>query len=411
MQAIKRWWVDPLRPSCLRAQLILDRWVRPHMSTERWEFYDLSAKNRDRTNDEELRRVIEAGSRVRSIFKEPTITPTSDQVRRLGISRPFSSPNGEMRRGWNGITISRDTLHLQGIELGYKRPVLFDRHAVGGEYAAKHAIVPSGKVVTVYRPEDKLDNAGYPTNEILLDERDLEDDVNAVVTYHNPYDNVSKMAHHFFSRCLEAGVTPYVVTKKSVFKWQDAFWERMKLVFDNFYADEFRRRNLVPSGQLEHLLSDAATMKLIAWRDGGFGMASHNYDGDILTDELAQVHKSPGFISSSLLGQDASGNLIKEFEASHGTCADMNADRLQGKETSLNPLGMVEGLIGAIQHAASQHGPVDPALNFCSSLRSTMHRLFRENRGTRDLCGPSGLTTEQFIDTVASELTREPLSS
>ena len=38
-----------------------------------------------------------------------------------------------MRRGWNGITISRDTIHIEGMELGYKRPVLFERHAVGGE--------------------------------------------------------------------------------------------------------------------------------------------------------------------------------------------------------------------------------------------------------------------------------------
>ena len=28
------------------------------------------------------------------------------------------------------------------------------------------------------------------------------------------------LAHHFFSRCLEADVVPYVVTKKTVFKWQ-----------------------------------------------------------------------------------------------------------------------------------------------------------------------------------------------
>jgi isocitrate dehydrogenase len=37
-----------------------------------------------------------------------------------------------MRRGWNGITISRDTIHIEGIELGYKNPVFFERHAVGG---------------------------------------------------------------------------------------------------------------------------------------------------------------------------------------------------------------------------------------------------------------------------------------
>jgi len=53
----------------------------------------------------------------------------------------------------------------------------------------------------------------------LIEERHLKDDISAVVVYDNPYDNVEKMAHHFFSRCLEEGVTPYVVTKKTVFKW------------------------------------------------------------------------------------------------------------------------------------------------------------------------------------------------
>jgi hypothetical protein len=38
---------------------------------------------------------------------------------------------------------------------------------------------------------------------------------------HNPLDNVPDLAHHFFQRCLEAKVFPYVVTKKTVFKWQE----------------------------------------------------------------------------------------------------------------------------------------------------------------------------------------------
>lgn len=31
-------------------------------------------------------------------------------------------------------------------------------------------------------------------------------------------------------------------------------------------------------------------------------MAAHNYDGDMLTDEVAQAHRSPGFITSNLIG-------------------------------------------------------------------------------------------------------------
>jgi hypothetical protein len=33
-------------------------------------------------------------------------------------------------------------------------------------------------------------------------------------------------------------------------------------------------------------------MQIIRWTKGGFGMAAHNYDGDMLTDEVAQVRRN-----------------------------------------------------------------------------------------------------------------------
>jgi hypothetical protein len=74
--------------------------------------------------------------------------------------------------------------------------------------------------------------------------------------------------------------------------------------------------------------------------------------GRAVTDQIAQVHRSPGFITSNLVGCSADGSLIKEFEASHGTVSDLWHDHLAGRETSLNPLGLVEAMMGAMQHAA-----------------------------------------------------------
>ena len=308
-------------------------------------------------------------------------------------------PNGAMRRGWNGITISRDTIHIDGVDLGYKRPVFFERHAVGGEYSAGYDIVGKGTLKMTFTPE----GASEP---VVIDERRIVDDVNAVVAYHNPLDNVETLAEIFFRRCLDAGVVPYVVTKKTVFKWQEPFWATMKSVYDAKFKQKFVDAGIVPasSPDLVHLLSDAATMKLVVWTDGGFGMAAHNYDGDVLTDELAQVHMSPGFITSNLVGVDENGVLIKEFEASHGTVTDMDEARLRGEETSLNPLGMVEGLVGAMNHAADVHGGAEEVKPFTASVRAAIHKLFREGRGTRDLCGAGGLTTEQFVEAVAEEI-------
>ena len=119
----------------------------------------------------------------------------------------------------------------------------------------------------------------------------MTDSESAVVTYDNPLDGVPDLAHHFFTRCLKTGVTPYVVTKKTVFKWQEGFWVRMLEVFNEHYREDFRAAGLLDNcgGELQHLISDAATMQILRWTDGGFGMAAHNYDGDMLTDEVSQV--------------------------------------------------------------------------------------------------------------------------
>ena len=375
------------------------KWIEPHVDISAWEHYDLSCKSRDDTEDKVLHDAVAAGARVGSIFKEPTVTPTEVQKKALGLKKAWGSPNGAMRRGWNGITISRDTIHIEGMELGYKRPVLFERHAVGGEYGAGWKEVGAGTLKTTFVPAE-----GGET--VLVDERVLPDKKNAVVAYHNPLDNVEDLAHHFFKRCLAEQVTPYVVTKKTVFKWQEGFWQSMKKVFDEHYLVDYLKAGLLErcGGQLPHLISDAATMQIIRWTDGGFGMAAHNYDGDMLTDEVAQVHRSPGFITSNLIGKAADGSMIKEYEASHGTVADMWEAHLKGEETSMNPLGMVEALIGAMNHSADLAGGKPEVKKFTAELRASMHALMVTGKGTRDLCGPSGLTTEQFVDAVAADL-------
>merc|ERR1719413_161075 len=144
----------------------------------------------------------------------------------------------------------------------------------------------------------------------------------------------------------------------------------MQQVFNKDYKEKFLKAGLLKNtgGDLVHLISDAATMQIIRWTGGGFGMACHNYDGDMLTDEVAQVHRSPGFITSNLIGKRDDGVLIKEFEASHGTVADLYHMMLRGEETSMNPLGMVVALLGAMNHAAT----LNPA-NQAAVVRFTGH--------------------------------------
>jgi len=378
-------------------QLYLDNWIKPYLDISNWEFFDLSCKTRDNTNDQVLKDAINSGFKHGAIYKEPTITPTEQQRVEFGLKKALSSPNGIMRRGWNGITISRDTIHIPGMQLGYRNPVLFDRHAVGGEYGAGYKTVGAGKAITLFTPKN---NTGQT---IIVDERELTDNCNSAVFYHNPYDNVPAMAKHFFGRCLEANVTPYVVTKKTVFKWQEEFWHRMKDVFDREFKQKFVEKGLLKNskGELQHFLSDVATMQLIRWTEGNFGMCAHNYDGDVLTDEIAQMHRSPGFLSSVLNGIRDDGSIIKEFEASHGTVTDMWQAHLRGEQTSLNPLSMMEALIGALKHSVklSKNQYQAKEINeFALRLQKAIYAQMTTNgKATRDLSGPGGLTTEEFV--------------
>ena len=277
-------------------ELMVEKWIKPFVDTSEWETFDLSCKHRDATDDQVLHDAVAAGARIGAIFKEPTITPTAVQIKEMGLSQPLCSPNGAMRKGWNGITISRDTIMIPGLKLGFDRPVFFERHAVGGEYGAGWLQIGSGQLDTKFYPDSENVPAAEgqieKTVHYKVDSRRLSNETNVAVVYHNPLDNVADLAHHFFSRCLKSNIVPYVVTKKTVFKWQEPFWRSMKEVFDEHYRESFRRAGLMkglPGEELQHLISDAATMQIIRWEQGGFGMAAHNYDGDMLTDEIAQV--------------------------------------------------------------------------------------------------------------------------
>ena len=121
--------------------------------------------------------------------------------------------------------------------MGYKNKCLFDRHAVGGEYGASWKMVGPGTVSFTF-----TDNNNSVTT---VDSRKLTDTLSGIVCYDNPLDNVTAMSHHFFTRCLEAKVTPYITTKKTVFKWQESFWVKMKKVFDENYKEKFNNAGLL----------------------------------------------------------------------------------------------------------------------------------------------------------------------
>ena len=86
--------------------------------------------------------------------------------------------------------------------------------------------------------------------------------------------------------------------------------------------------------------------------------------------------------------------MIKEFEASHGTVADLWHAHNAGKETSMNPLGMVDALLCAMNHAATlalldveddfdncKKEQAEGILHYTALVKKAMHNTFRYGQG------------------------------
>ena len=73
--------------------------------------------------------------------------------------------------------------------------------------------------------------------------------------------------------------------------------------------------------------------------EGGFIWACKNYDGDVMSDMVSTAFGSLAMMTSVLVSPDGK----YEYEAAHGTVTRHYYQHLQGKETSTNPIAIIEG--------------------------------------------------------------------
>ena len=81
---------------------------------------------------------------------------------------------------------------------------------------------------------------------------------------------------------------------------------------------------------------------------------------------------------------------------------------LRGEKTSLNPLSMMEALIGAIKHSvklSQNQYQAKEIIEFANKLQKAIYSQMTTNgKATRDLSGPSGLCTEDFVVAVKDRI-------
>jgi 3-isopropylmalate dehydrogenase len=150
-------------------------------------------------------------------------------------------------------------------------------------------------------------------------------------------------------------------------------------VVTRIHSEEF------PNIELEHLLVDAAAMRLVAAPRHFEVIVTENMFGDILSDEASMLTGSLGMLPSASLGGVGPG----VFEPVHGTAPDIAGQGIA------NPLGMILSAALMLRHGLGREAEA-------AALESAVDRALAGGTRPRDLGGNA--TTAETTAAVLEEL-------
>ena len=374
----------------IKKQLIL-----PYLDIKLLE-YDLGIENRDKTNDEVT---MEAGKAIKKNkvgVKCATITPDDKRVKEFNLKKKYPSPNGTIRNILNG-TIFREPIIIEKIPKFIKHwseSVVIARHASGDIYKSQEIeIKTKGKLYLKFESEDK---------KILIEKEVCNFDSDGVgLSYFNNNKSIEDFAHSCFNFGLDRKMPVYLSTKNTILQSYD---ESFKEIFEKVYNDLYKIKYENLGIFYQHRLIDDMIACLIKWT-GGFLWACKNYDGDVMSDLVAQGFGSLGLMTSVLQSPD--GQII-ETEAAHGTVTSHFRQHQNGLETSTNPIASIFAWTRALLHRGKIDNNKDLE-NFSRKVESICKNLLNKGIMTKDLAlmvGPDQkwLTTQELIDSISNEL-------
>ena len=196
----------------------------------------------------------------------------------------------------------------------------------------------------------------------------------------------------------------FLSTKNTILQSYD---ESFKQVFDTIYNENYKTKYENIGIFYQHRLIDDMIACLIKW-SGGFLWACKNYDGDVISDLVAQGFGSLGLMTSVL--QSPNGKVI-ETEAAHGTVTSHYRQHQCGKETSTNPIASIFAWTRALDHRGKIDGN-NELKNFARKLEMICKTLLNKGIMTKDLAlmvGPDQkwLTTNELLDSISFNLKKE----
>ncbi len=357
--------------------------------------YDLSIINRDNTNDNVTK---EAGESIKKNLvgvKCATITTDDKRVKEYKLKRKYPSPNGTIRNILKG-TIFREPIIINRIPKivnHWNSPVVIARHAFGDIYKSKEIFTKKNSRLVLYNHDDKGKNEEIEIHKFESDGVGL--------AYFNEFDSIRDFANSCFNFALKRNFPLYLSTKNTILQKYD---EAFKNIFDEEYNKNFKNKFEKQKLIYQHRLIDDMVACLMKW-SGGFVWACKNYDGDVMSDLVAQGFGSLGLMSSMLQSPD--GKVLKT-EAAHGTITSHFRQHQKKIQTSTNPIASIFAWTRALSHRAILDSNKKLTI-FSEKLEKVCIDVLNSGHMTKDLalmCGPDQkwLTTNELFQIIKSKL-------
>ena len=154
----------------------------------------------------------------------------------------------------------------------------------------------------------------------------------------------------------------------------------------------------------EYRLIDDMVAAALKW-SGGYVWACKNYDGDVLSDAVAQGYGSLGLMTSVLMTSDGK---VVQAEAAHGTVTRHYRAYQRGDETSTNSVASIFAWTRGLAHRAKLDSNAELA-RFATTLEKVTVGTVEAGFMTKDLAlliGPDQkwLSTTEFLHKVDENL-------
>lgn len=335
------------------------------------EYYDLSMENREATKDQVTFDCAEAIKKHKVGIKCATITPDEARVKEFNLSKMWKSPNGTIRNILNG-TVFREPIMIENVPLyvpGWEKPITIGRHAFGDQYRATDIKLPKGTKAqfTITLPNGEV-------KEMPLG--DFSNSGGVLMSMFNLDDSIRNFAKVSFEMALAKKVPMYMSSKNTILKAYDGkFKDIFQEMYDTTYKAKFEELGI----WYNHRLIDDMVAYMLKSK-GGFVWACKNYDGDVMSDCLAQGFGSLGLMTSVLVAPDGSF----ESEAAHGTVTRHYRRHQKGQETSTNSIASIfawtRGLIKRGELDGNQQ-----LVDFAKNLEAATVQTVRDGKMTKDL--------------------------